>query len=1001
MNLAENEQGDGRSGAVGAWLRLLGIVVALGFTSKAYWDHFYPEILPWWQWLSEWLIGVALILVAVPWPRRSAESTSRRVARWVCGVGVLVALVGAIAWVPRPGLELEAAVAIVVGLVLFALARWLPFGADEVNLVFASTSPGAGHPWRAGILGAVAVALVGAACILKGSQNEFALAAWILGLLMLLLGAASMRGAAPIPSTASLATFGPGIDTRLERVLFVVLLMVAISLRFWAVGAVPALIDADEGRLAGWAKRMWEEGFPDAFAFGWNSFGNLSYMLHYVGVQLLGSSHVSVRVVSAVIGVVSLLPMYYWVRHWWGSFVALLATALLIVNVEHLYWSRVGFNNIDAVLVATALLATFARALRTARPLDWACVGIVAGLGFHTYHATKLYPALLAGALSLYTVGVRGFLRRHAAGLAVAALAGALAIGPQFVAMYEQWGSYVIDTTNRNDVHVALDAYARGDTPVVREHVARHVLDTLYVFLSVPHELTVLRSATAVPFLLAVGLILWRWRDPRHIVLLLWIVGVLVFGGMMTSFPPSKQRMVGMVPAVCVVLAVFAGHLRLRLHAVLPRYAEGIAFVLCLIWLNAALYQSWNTHFVFMPERQKADVMTNVCRAMTQSERPLVVYSLGANPSTNPHLIQKDCLLAADPERKVYNPADDHAIAPLPPEHVGAALITLAPQQAQLLPLLRFVYPQAQFDILRGPGGALDLDLVRLTRPQIEETRGLRATYRAADGSWQLGPRPNPFPPPGEPIGLSVPAEAPPGVPVTWRGMISLPVAGAWQLQVKTARVRLAEREAEADGSWSLAAGWWPIEVAGEAGEPLLRPLEWRRGAQEAWTAVPRPNLSTQPWPGALLGRYFGSLFPTQGAVPSARPAVFERLESVLAFEWGFYDDETPPAWFAARPGIMEWTGSVDLGTSAPRLLRLETTAPAEVFLDGQLVLKSAGSNEPQGTEVVLPISQGRVPILVRSVRAEDPIGVWRLRLLWSGDGKHWTPMAGYLPPGM
>ena len=95
----------------------------------------------------------------------------------------------------------------------------------------------------------------------------------------------------------------------------------------------------------------------------------------------------------------------------------------------------------------------------------------------------------------------------------------------------------------------------------------------------------------------------------------------------------------------------------------------------------------------------------------------------------------------------------------------------------------------------------------------------------------------------------------------------------------------------------------------------------------------------------------------------------------------------------------MEWSGTVQFPEGDTQSLRLETTSPARVFVNGVEVLASDESTAVV-KEVTLTGLGPRAEILVRTVReAEPPVWFWWMRLLWRQSGGNWIGFADYEPP--
>jgi hypothetical protein len=177
-------------------------------------------------------------------------------------------------------------------------------------------------------------------------------------------------------------------------------------------------------------------------------------------------------------------------------------------------------------------------------------------------------------------------------------------------------------------------------------------------------------------------------------------------------------------------------------------------------------------------------------------------------------------------------------------------------------------------------------------------------------------------------------------------------------------------------------------------------PLEWIIPSESEWQVIPRAYLQTHPARHGLLGRYFNRALPIDNPRPSAEEADYEQIAPALAFDANPERDETPPTGFAAKGATMEWVGSVELPEGETQTLRLDTTSPARVFVNGVEVLENHGGSPVNPTEATLRGLRGRAQILVRTVRESEPkVWFWWLRLLWKEPGGEWTAFVDYQPP--
>jgi len=710
-------------------------------------------------------------------------------------------------------------------------------------------------------------------------------------------------------------------------------------------------------------------------------------------VLTLGKSLAHLRLSAATMGILSLVPVFFWVRRWWGGVTALIAVFLLAINKEHIWWSRIGLNNMQQVVVAGLLLAAFARLLQRRTWLDWAWLGFATGLAFHTYHAAKLFPVLLAVAALLFAAGIRGFLRTYLSGALVGLYAFVLCLGPLPLTIYRQWQGFYEGTSNRFDVARLVEAHDDGDTAGVRFHFFTHVGGCLLSFVSVPiAEMATFNLLEVVPFVLGACWMLWCWRDPRHLVVLLWTVGILVIGGMLTSDPPWKARLLGYLPTACLIPALVAARGRGLLFRWSPKWADMIAVPLLFVWLGASLYSNWHTEFIVLAQQQRrGDVVRETARVIRDTPLPATFYFARGGGTADLKLAVRHGLIAGSPDRVLVDLPNDADIVPIPPSNRGTAVLLVTGYQRELVPLIRHYYPDAPSEVVYTPEGKAALSIFRMSASYLARRRGLRATYTDARHTWSSETAVHEYTAPG---GAAFPLQA------EWRGLVSITAPGTYAFRSSGDRLLLDGTALPPDGRRELAAGWHLLQQSATlrgAGEQVL--LEWQMPDSPRWSPIPAPYLLDHPEVHGLLGRYFHEAIEQgQGPARIDGPADYEALEPVLSFDYLRGYDNVPVPPFAGLPSTMEWSGTVRMPEAADTI-RLEATTPTQVFLDGTLVVATSG--QPDGAPIDTPVvfRDQPVPILVRTVRpADDRSSFWKLRLLWRAGGGGWTAFARYRP---
>lgn len=971
------------------WARLGLIALALAFSTHGYLLH-RRQLPDWWVWAGEFILASALFTIALRDQAAPRESAVRCWLRRALGVAALAFLGGAILYGRQPGSELPAGIATAAAVVSFLLSRWVPISARDALCL----NGGESDARRAGVLAwlatAVGLALAVAAAVVNRSEHLTGALLWLAGLLV--VGVAMQRFGKAIPPTAPSPwqlEGGPLLKRGSEALAVLLILLLATALRVPFLDRVPAYINSDEGRLHRYALSLYQQGFPDLFALGWNAFPHISVLADVVPIQILGMGIDNLRLASAIFGLASLLATYFWARRWWGNVVAVLTMLILTINQEHINWSRTGMNNIQQILVGALMLATFARALQRRQPLDWLLFGYATGFAFLTYHAAKLFPALLFAFAVVYAIGIRGFARRNLLGGVIALIGFLVVLGPHLVTIYVDWFNFYQNTSNRVDLAVLLDAYHAGNVGGVRNYLNSHVLATVQLFTL--NDLPFLDPFLFIVALPGIGWMFWRWRDPRHTAALGWLGGILVIGGMITAYPPNVPRLIGVLPIACLVPALVIGRIRVWCHRTAPGRADFVFVPAAVLCLSASFYWNWQTEFVVRTWMQGNDAMTHVCKTIGRTPLPTTAYTVGGLGEVDAGIAPIDCMMPLDVDRQTVGLTDDPSLFPMRPSNHGTALFIFTKQQFELLPLLQHYYPGASYASILTRDGLPNLWTATLSPAVIDRERGLRLTWtrggyaeESANGSDTLHCS----------WCTAFPAQ------VTGRGLVYIAKPGGYGFRAAGATMRLNGREVGPEDTIDLAAGWHALRAETEVTNGNEVALEWRTPDDPGWQRIPRAFLNTHPARHGLLGRYFTQSLPLDAPNPSAAEPAYVQIVPALSFDANPERDEVPPPGFASKGATMEWTGTVELSEGETQTLRLNSTSPTRVFLDGVEVLSTPGGTPPTPVEATLAGLHGRVPILVRTVREPDPqVWYWWLRLLWRQPGGDWAAFVDYQPP--
>ncbi|MFO7917744.1 MAG: glycosyltransferase family 39 protein [Anaerolineae bacterium] len=348
-----------------------------------------------------------------------------------------------------------------------------------------------------------------------------------------------------------------------ELLILLVVTGVAALLRLWAIDTLPPGLYRDEAYNGLDALRVLQGHRPIFFEANNGREPLYIYMLA-ASVALWGRSPGALRMVSALVGILT-VPAFYWLgRVLFGRTVATLTGFLAAVTVWILNLSRVAFRVVVMLPLMTLALAFLWRGLRRRRWWDMAVAGVCYGLTFYTYLAARfgvifllffiIYTALWHGDL-LWT---RGWLLFGALIVVVAA-----PLGIYFLSHWE-------DTLLRaGQVSIFAPEIGGGDPwGTLLRHAGRTALGFVYRGDFIPRHNVPLRPVfnplVGAAFVGGVVLVVIRARrEPACGLILLWLI-TMSLPTILAEDAPHMLRGAGMLPVLFLFPALgFAEVLRL------------------------------------------------------------------------------------------------------------------------------------------------------------------------------------------------------------------------------------------------------------------------------------------------------------------------------------------------------------------------------------------------------------------------------------------------------
>jgi len=366
---------------------------------------------------------------------------------------------------------------------------------------------------------------------------------------------------------------GPALDPRLQIVALVCLVLAAFTIRMYRLGELPDTVLGDEADNVQYAARILYGIAPPGGFFGvdWTPQPAFSVYKQALFIALFGFNVAAMRLPSALISALALIPFYFLLRRHLSFLAAFLATTLLATNVWYLNFSRSGWNNIDVcfyMLIAMLFLMLALDSLKLPEQ-EWrrtwiyfGAAGFSCALGLYAYPAGRAIPlavaAFLPVALLLYAKHRRLLLRGYIVLIAVMMLVFA----PEAIYAAGHWERF----NGRTNVVLIFNHpdYAADPAGTLIRHVSRNLRSPWdgsvnntpqYSPLGEPQldRITGALALAGMVLTLAVGKLRRRGET--------WLWWFMLLAGWMltqllTAHTPNGARGIGYMPALIFFAAV-------------------------------------------------------------------------------------------------------------------------------------------------------------------------------------------------------------------------------------------------------------------------------------------------------------------------------------------------------------------------------------------------------------------------------------------------------------
>ena len=354
---------------------------------------------------------------------------------------------------------------------------------------------------------------------------------------------------------------------RKEWVLLGLIILIAILFRFYQLDLFPLGLHSDEA-FKGYAATKYilrERAFPIFFQ---ENLGEEPMYVYLVAIALhfFQPTAFTIRAVSAVIGVITVPVLYLLVKDLVpvgddpGGFspVGLMAATWLALSYWHVNYSRLGMEPVLFPLFVTITVYFLWRGIKSGRKLYHLTAGLFLGLSLYTYRAARSVPLMIVLYVVCYTLLTQRLDRRLLVN-SVALFGVALLV---FAPLgYFGLTHFDIFFSRAGDVSIFNPELNQGSplrtlmTSTVQTMASFHLLPDPN-WRQNPAGRPLLDPITGLFFLLGLGIVLFRWRTPNHLLILVWLFVMSLPAVLTASGMPHSSRSIGLLPVACVLPAI-------------------------------------------------------------------------------------------------------------------------------------------------------------------------------------------------------------------------------------------------------------------------------------------------------------------------------------------------------------------------------------------------------------------------------------------------------------
>lgn len=269
--------------------------------------------------------------------------------------------------------------------------------------------------------------------------------------------------------------------------------------------------------------------------------------------KLFGVGVTQMRLVSAVVGSLTIGAFYFLAKDILKWPYALAATSLFSVARWHLTFSRIVYELILAPLAEILVILFLLRALKNGRRQDWVFAGLSLAFGMNTYTAFRIFPILVGVYLIFWVIQHRERIRRDVEGILYLVLGLWTGMIPLSVYILQHWGVFMGRTSHISIINDIENA--GGSLQPLFENIKLTIWSFYWkgdwaALNNLPQE-PHLDIVVRVLFLFGIAYSIRYIRQPIGLLFISWVAAIISLAIFSTvNEAPTARRTIGLLPVI-------------------------------------------------------------------------------------------------------------------------------------------------------------------------------------------------------------------------------------------------------------------------------------------------------------------------------------------------------------------------------------------------------------------------------------------------------------------